>query len=343
MIIFLVILFLILLILVHELGHFLAAKFFKIKVEEFGIGFPPRIWGKKIGETLYSLNALPLGGFVKLFEENTGNDQRGFRGQPAGKRAAILLAGIIMNFLAGWLLISIVFSIGIPPGIAVTQVLDGSPAANAGFELNDFILKAASAGVAIEPKSPEEFVNFIKNSVGEKISFRIMRSGETITLEAETKNVFDENEGALGIAVTQKGIEKMSPPAALYDGLKTSASISYLIIAAIGNMLHDAISGQPVLENIVGPVGIFDLAIGAGHTGIIYLIQLIALISLNLAIINLIPLVPFDGGKLFLVLIEKIKGSALTFKTEQIAAVLGIAIILPLILLVIVRDIIRFF
>lgn len=352
MTIVLVIVFLILLILVHELGHFLSAKFFKVRVDEFGIGFPPRLWGKKIGETIYSFNALPLGGFVKLFGENISDKEKiteeakkwGFQYQLPWKRAVILVSGAGMNFIAGWLLISSVFMLGIPPGLAVSQILSDSPAEQAGFEINDLILNVgAEASASLEPKTAEEFVNFVREFRGQELSFQINRSGKTVELKAVPRINAGENEGALGIAVVQKGVERFSPLAALYEGLKTAATISFLIIAALAQMIADAISGQPVLENIVGPVGIFGMAVGAGQIGVIYLLQLMALISLNLMIINLLPLAPFDGGKLFLIIIEKIKGSALSLRAEQIAMTIGMALIIPLIIIVLIRDIIRIF
>lgn len=352
MVIILVIVFLILLIIVHELGHFLAAKFFKVRVDEFGIGFPPRLFGKKIGETLYSFNALPLGGFVKLFGENMADKEKnteeekksGFQYQLPWKRAIILISGSGMNFMAGWLLLSSVFMLGIPPGLAISQIVPDSPAEQAGFQMNDLILNVrADVNTFQEPKTAEEFVNFIREFKGRELSFQINRSGKTIELKAVPRVNVGENEGALGIAVVQKGIEKLSPLAALYEGLKTTANVSFLILAALGQMIADAISGRPVLENIVGPVGIFEMAVGAGQIGVIYLLQLMALISLNLTIINLFPLAPFDGGKLFLIIVEKIKGSALSSRAEQIAMIIGIAIIIPLIIIVLIRDILRLF
>ena len=352
MIVFLVIVFLVLLIIVHELGHFLAAKLFKVRVEEFGIGFPPRLWIKKAGETVYSFNALPLGGFVKLFGENISDDEKiseeekqsSFQHQPSWKRAVVMFAGTGMNFIAGWLIISSIFMLGIPPGLAISQVVTDSPAESAGFKVNDFILAVSANGASVlEPKTPDEFVNFVKKFRGQELLIAVNRAGQTVELKAVPRIDAAENEGALGIAVVQKGIEKLYPPAAIYEGLKTAASISYLIAAALGQMLVGAFSGQPVLENLVGPIGIFGIAVNAGQIGIIYLLQLVALISLNLMVINLIPLVPFDGGKLLFIIIEKIKGSALSLRTEQTATAIGIALIIPLFIVVIVRDIIKFF
>lgn len=351
MIIILTILFLILLVLVHELGHFLAAKSFKLRVEEFGIGFPPRLWMKKIGETAYSFNLFPLGGFVKILGENPleaerippEERERSFQHQPPWRRSLILLGGVGMNFIAGWLIISSVFFIGIPPGVAVSAVMPASPAETAGFAVNDLIVKVRIGERVLEPTTPEEFVDFIKEFPGQQLSFELKRGGKSLELRAVPRKDAPEGEGALGITVVQSGIEKRRLFAAIFEGLKTSAAIVSFIFVSLIRLIGSAFGGEASLENIMGPIGIFGVALSAGQAGIVYLLQLIGLISLNLMVINLIPLAPFDGGKLLFVFIEKIRGAALSPKVEQTISAIGIALIIPLVIIVFVRDIIRIF
>ena len=332
-----VVIFLVILILVHEIGHFLAAKKFGFLVEEFGIGLPPRIWGKKIGETVYSVNALPFGGFVKIFGENgeRKTEERSFSSLAIGKRAIVISAGVLMNFLFGWLAISIVFNIGIPSAILITNVAPNSPAAEAGLLVGDKI-------VAAEADSVENFVKFINESKGKMVSFKIERAGKEIEIQAVPRIDAPANEGALGIGLVEGGLPKKNLLASVWEGFKTSIEMIKNIFIALFNLITRAFVGKAGLEQIAGPVGIVKITAQASNLGFIYLLQLLALISLNLAVINIFPFPALDGGRLLFLLIEKIKGAPLPVKIERYANAAGMALLLFLMIVITIKDIIRF-
>lgn len=331
-----VIIFLSILILVHELGHFLAAKKFGLLVEEFGFGLPPRIWGKKIGETIYSINALPIGGFVKIYGEDglEKREERSFTSLKIWRRALILLAGVFMNFLLGWLVISIVFSIGIPQAILITDVVLASPAAEIGLLAGDKIINFSKM---------DEFIKYIDENRGKTINLEIERLGETFNIQAAPRINPPEGQGALGIALVEGGVSKMGLFKSFYEGLKASTEITKSVAAAIWGLLKSVFVGEATLESVAGPVGIVKITAQAGSLGFIYLLQLLALISLNLAVINIIPFPALDGGRLLFLAIEKIKGSPLPIKFEKYAHIAGMALLLLLMFLITIKDISRFF
>ena len=327
-----VIIFLSILILVHELGHFVAAKKFGLLVEEFGFGLPPQIWKKKIGETIYSINALPFGGFVKIYgedREEKAEKDRSFASLPIKKRSLIIFAGVLMNFLLGWLLISVIFSIGVPQAILITKVELNSPAAEIGLQAGDKILSAGA----------DNFIKFIDEHRGQEIVIKIERNGEIKEFKTIPRINPPAGEGALGIALMESGLAKKNLLASVWEGLKTSVEIIRAVFAAIFNLITKALVGKATLEQIAGPIGIVKITAQAGSLGFVYLLQLLALISLNLVVINIFPFPALDGGRLLFLLIEKIKGSPLPVKFERYANALGMALLLFLMVIITIKDI----
>ena len=310
------------LILVHELGHFLAAKYFKVPVEEFGFGFPPRIISKKMGETRYSLNWLPFGGFVKLSGEFEGDDPKSFIKQKAWKRAIILVAGVTMNFIFGWLLLSIVLFIGAPSFVLVNKVLPDSLAAVAGVLDGDRIVGFASA---------KEFTDFIKANSDQEVQFKVLREEGGSPKEVEIKVVPQET---IGVMIADVGMPAQSFLKSIGGGFLTSLSIIWAILIALGSVFSS-------VQSFVGPIGIFDVAIQTGKLGAIYVFQLLALISLNLTVLNLLPVPALDGGRLLFVIIEKIRGKAFSPMTEIRANIVGFVLLISLIVFVPFSDILR--
>lgn len=337
-----VIIFLSILILVHELGHFLAAKKFGLLVEEFGFGLPPRLWGKKIGETIYSLNWLPIGGFVKIFGEDSEEkttliqgSSRSFSSLAIWKRAVILCAGVLMNFLLGWLVISIILSIGVPQAILITEVRPGSPVEVAGLLPGDAILQF---------KQVDEFVSFVKIHQGEEISLETERNGKSMTIKVVPRTNPPAGEGALGIGLVEAGVPKQNFVKALFEGFKISLQIIRSIALAITGLLKGIFLGQEnVLKGVSGPVGIVKITAEAGKMGFVYLLQLLSLISLNLAVINILPFPALDGGRLLFLIIEKIKGSPLPSKFERYTNAVGMALLLLLMLVITIKDVTSLF
>lgn len=314
------------LILVHELGHFLAAKLFGVAVEEFGFGFPPRIAAKKIGGTKYSFNWLPLGGFVKLHGEFQAEGSQSFTSQQPWRRATILVAGVAMNFLAGWLLLSVVFFIGSPQYVLVTGVLPDSPASAAGIKVNDRL---------IDFQEPFQVTDFVKGHRGQSVSLRLQRavqaggSPQTISVTAIPRD-------NLGVMITGVGLPPRPLLASIGRGLTAAVTTLGAVAAALGSVI-----GAP--QNLVGPVGIFSVAVETGKLGAIYLLQLLALISLNLTVLNLLPVPALDGGRLFFLLLEKLKGSRLKPERELFWNAVGFAVLISLIAVITIKDISQLF
>ncbi len=367
-----VIIFLSILILVHELGHFLIAKKFGLLVEEFGFGLPPRIWSKKIGETIYSINALPFGGFVKIYGENKedkiaenkeietiliekeeleisdgemsvevereiivseNGSGRSFSSIFIWKRAVILVSGVLMNFLFGWLVISVILSLGVPQSVVITEIFKNTPAESAGLKSGDIIL-----GI-----SANDFIKLTNDNKGKKITIKVERGGIEKEIKATPRVNPPAGEGALGIGLLESGAPSQNFFLALWDGLKMSVEIVRMIFIALFNLIVGVFSGGKVsLEQVSGPVGIVKITAQASGLGIVYLLQLLALISFNLAVINIFPFPALDGGRLLFLLIEKIKGSPLPAKFENYANAAGMALLLILMVLITIRDIVRF-
>ena len=255
-----VIIFFSILILVHELGHFLAAKKFGLLVEEFGFGLPPRIWGKKIGETVYSINALLFGGFVKIYGENkedkiaenveiddgevsaevisaiiseTGHN-RSFGSLFAWKRAVILVSGVLMNFLFGWLVISIILSLGVPQSVVISEIFKGTPAETAGLKVGDAILGM----------SANDFIKFTNDNKGKEITVKIERDGIEKEIKATPRTNPPAGEGALGIGLLESGAPSQNFLLALWDGLKMSIEIIKLIFISLFNLIFGVFYGK---------------------------------------------------------------------------------------------------
>lgn len=337
-----IIIFLSILILVHELGHFLLAKRFGLFVSEFGLGLPPRAWGKKIGETIYSINWLPFGGYVKIAGED-GDDEvdkkvphdRIFYNIAAWKRLAILVGGVGMNFLLGWMLLSIVFMIGVKPGLFISQVQKDGPAASAGLQANDRLL---------DFNKSDEFVNYAKSHAGESIVLRVARGNEELNLQMTPRKDPPTGQGPLGVVLGEAaGHEKMGLFRAVTSGFTESIDIVKGTFKGLAGLIGAAFAGKGSLDNVTGPIGIVKVTIDASSAGFIYVLSLMALISINLAAFNILPFPALDGGRVLFLAIEKLKGSPLPKKFEQYANGIGLLLLLGLILIVSVKDVIRFF
>ena len=328
------------LILIHELGHFLAAKMFGLWVEEFGLGFPPRLFKVKKGETVYSFNSLPFGGFVRIHgekrdpHEEEKNPERSFWFLSISRRALIIAAGVLMNLILGWLVISIIFMIGAPQGVMITNVVADTPAAQVGLLAGDRV---------IGYEKTEDFIDFVNASKGKEITVRVLRGNETLEFQVVPRIEPPAEQGALGIALTQVGLPKLGFFGGLKEGFKTTFQILGAIVKALVNLVVGLFVGAPVFEQFVGPVGIFKIASQTAQFGLIYLLQLIGLISLNLVVLNILPIPALDGGRLFFLLIEKIKGSPLHPKGEAIANAIGFVLLLLLMVVITVRDVAKLF
>lgn len=369
MVILIVIVSLSILILVHELGHFLLAKLFGVKVEEFGLGFPPRLWKKKIGETVYSLNLLLFGGFVKIFGEDgekqsqptnapestkiripSGHSDvfvdldrgRSFAAQPIWQRSVIVLAGIFMNLILGWLVLSVVFMLGSPSHLMVADVASDSPASGAGLSRGDFILEISQAGkILSDPVKASDFIEFMKDAKGEQVLLKVQHQGAIKEVEVAGRQNPPAGQGPLGVSLVEAGFPAEPFFKSIGTAFTTTIKTTGLIVVAFVNLFGKIFVSPEVLETVSGPVGIFALASQAGSMGLVYLLQLMALISLNLAVLNFIPFPALDGGRFLFLILEKIKGSPISPKFQRVVNTVGFAFLIVLMVIVTVRDISR--
>jgi regulator of sigma E protease len=335
------------LILVHEWGHFIAAKKAGLTVEEFGFGFPPRIFSWKSGETVYSLNLLPLGGFVKIMGEDGSEikNSKSFSSKPVWIRGLITINGVAMNFLLAVFLLIIGFYIGLPQGldektksvakniqIQVVAINHASPAEQNGIKLGDSIKNFT------EISALQEFIN--KNK-GKEIILEVQRGQEILKIKAIPRMNPPEGEGALGVALVKTGIVSYPWYQSIWLGIKSSFMVTWEIIKGFAGLIKNLIVSGKVPQEISGPVGIAVLTGQAANLGFVYLLQLVALISLNLTVLNLLPIPALDGGRLLFLGIEKIKGSKVNPKVENWIHSIGLALLLLLAVLITWRDILR--
>lgn len=343
-----------LLVFVHELGHFIAAKKAGAKIEEFGFGFPPRLYGFKKGETIYSINLIPLGGFVKILGEDGENkkDPRSFGAQRFLAKIGILSAGVTMNVLLAMLLLMIAFKIGIPTAIfegesdqgmrdtkiQIVEISPDSPAAGVGLKVGDQILKAGFEDI----ETISELQEIINRNKGVETEVLVKASGEEKKFLITPRNDYPENEGPLGVGLVKTGIISYPFFESIWRGFVATFSLGLTIILAFTEIIKNLLTGQKVGMDVAGPVGIAVMTNQAAKMGLVYLIQFTALLSVNLAIINFLPLPALDGGRVMLLIVEKIRRKPLNQKIERTIHTAGFVALILLMIVVTFRDIFKF-
>lgn len=346
-----------LLVLLHEFGHFIVAKFFGVHVLEFGIGLPPKALKIfKYKETEYTLNWLPIGGFVRLAGEdenptlweriNPLTHGHMFFAKPAWQRALIILAGVTMNFLLGILMFSVVYShLGIPnmsgEQALVTQVTKNSPAELANIQVGEVLVRVGDQDVV----SADQFVSLVKDKRGQMISLYLakmdsngIKSDSSRVVEVIPRENPPEGEGALGIGVSTVPIvtyEKMpwysAPFYGAVEGTKEAIGWSREFIRIFMHPVE-------LLKNISGPVAVVKVGQQAASEGWIMMVRFAGIISLNLAIFNLLPIPALDGGRLMMIILEKIVGRKRVAKYEQYVNAVGMFLLIGLLIGVTVKD-----
>lgn len=335
-------------ILSHELGHFLMAKKMGVKVEIFSLGFGPKLWSYKKGETEYVLSAIPLGGYVKMAGEEPQAERTGaeweFYSKPVRKRFNIIVAGAAVNYILGFILFCVLFMTGAPIATSrIGAVLEGYPAEKIGLHENDKIIAIDGQSV----KHWDEVLNIIHDKKGENITLRIDRNGRLLNFtvkgrEDEIKDIFGKpvKKTMIGIAPSdEKDFIKYGFLKSVSMGATTTWNITALTYRALWGLLTRAVS----LEVVSGPIGIFTETGKAARMGISYLLWISALISVSLAIFNLLPFPPLDGGHILFLAIEKLRGRPLSVKIQEITQQAGFFLLILLLLVVSWNDILRFF
>lgn len=351
------------LVMAHELGHFWVARRNKIKVEEFGLGLPPRIWGKKYKGTLYSINWLPFGGFVRLLgEDSEGKDLKkkgSFYMAPAGTRAAVVVAGVVVNYIiAVFLLYAVLISSGfkftVPEivehnfrfaqnssEIVLADFTEDSPLKAAGAISGDVVRKINDKDVV----SAEILTEEIKSSSGDVRLEVEDLSGASKSLTVTP--VEREGKKVLGVYLAEQAvITYQSLPQKIFSGVSQSINLAEYSVKVMGVLIGSAISSgnfEPVSQGIAGPVGIAQYTKIAIDFGWMAFIQLVALLSLNLAMVNILPIPALDGGRFFFIMIEIITRKRVSARFERIVHTAGFAALIALTFVVTANDILKFF
>ena len=359
MIIAITIVSLILLLIFHELGHFLLAKLFGAKVEEFGLGYPPRLFGKKYGETLYSLNLIPFGAFVKIYgHEKRIDSPESFSTKPFWQKALIILGGVISFWIIAAILLSIVMYTGVPavvgdeaasnlvnPKVQVVGLAPDSPAQEAGLEIGDVIKGVYASGSFQEINKIGQLQEIIEENKGSQISLRVLRRGEELEPSLTPRISPPEDEGAMGVALLRTALKSYPWYLAPIEGAKATAGLTVSIIKAWGMTFSSLFGGGglPAGVEVRGIVGVFDLFVQAGALGASYFLQLVAMIAVHLALINALPIPALDGGWLAFLAVERITGKELNQKVVR--GISGAFFILLIILMVwiTINDVSRLF
>ncbi len=372
------------LVISHEYGHFITARKNGIAVEEFGFGFPPRVlgvqrltktntdgsrtrswrvvWGSKNPQltpdasvsagTLYSFNIIPLGGFVKIKGENGeaegAGDADSFNSKKVWQKALVLTAGVLMNILVAWVLLSVGLMIGTPQPtdsmtdvsrvinrhIEIVDVLTGKPAEQAGIMAGDQVV----AIDAVENPRLAELQAYIDAHRTEKITVQIKRGTEVITKEIQPVVYEDTGKGGLGIAIAEIGTIRYPWYQALYEGAKETGFYFKQILFGFGTLIKGLFNGGSVADQVSGPVGVAVMTGKVARLGFIYLMQFTAILSLNLAVLNILPIPALDGGRLLFVIIGAFRKKGTAPKYEGIAHTIGFVLLMLLVVVITVKD-----
>jgi regulator of sigma E protease len=345
-----------LLVFVHEFGHFVMAKRMGMKVEEFGFGFPPRLWGVKRGQTTYSINWIPLGGFVKIKGESGEHAQEtdSFASKKAWQRFLVLVAGVAMNLVLAAVLFTIGYMSGLPSiidetlpesarvrdqAITVMQVVEHSPAALSGIVAGDEIL-SVDGEVFLSDSAAREYMTAHASEGVEVVVQGTDETQRTYALKSEYLESVDAT--GVGLAFISTGLVSYPFFQAVGQGVWTTIQLTGAVAYAFYDLIRDLIITQQVGVDLSGPVGIAVMTGQVAAMGFVYLLQFTAILSINLAIINIFPFPALDGGRIFFLLIEKLRGRPVNQRVEIAAHNLGFMLLMVLVVLVTYKDLVTF-
>ncbi len=349
---------LVVLVVGHEYGHLLAAKSVGMRVLEFGVGFPPKLWGKKFGETEYTINALPFGGFVKIFGEDPTqvmSENDAFSSKSKLAQAFVLFAGPFANILIAFALFAMAFMVGLPAvaeeggpalsdtSVRVAEVLPGSPAEEAGIMVGDKLFSVRFVNVETLIHTPEDFLKSIESSP-QGVTLLFERGGEMqqVPLVPRAGLIPDDpTRPVVGIASAVIGIQSLSFFDAIVKSVTYTIQSTEAVFIGLVTLIAGAVTFSADLSGIAGPVGIASLVGDASLFGFGSILSLAAIISINLAIINLLPFPALDGGRLAFLGVEAISRRKIPLQVANVLNIAGFAILILLMIAVTTNDVIR--
>ena len=369
------------LVLIHEFGHFIAAKKSGIKVEEFAIGFPPKLFSIKRGETTYSINIFPLGGFVRLFGEEykevtniTSEKNRAFAYKKPYQKALVVAAGVFMNLLFGVVIMYGIlgfngfksdplplifphhFTFGVQEGrVIATNLVKGSPAEKAGIKPEDIISSYSinRDNAITHLTSAQQLINIIKQSPGKKVYLETvnLKNGSTKTIAVVPEYNSTLKRAIIGVSLIDGIVISYNKPLdTLFSGFMHSYNVLEYNMSAIGQLIGIAVkekSVSPVSSAVAGPVGIYgvvnDMVKTSGAQLVKNILNLMALLSLSLGFMNILPFPALDGGRMVFVVYEWITGKAVNKTIENVTNVGGFIFLIGVAVLVSINDILRLF
>ena len=352
---------LIALMIIHEFGHFIIAKKFGVKVEEFGVGYPPRIWGKKFGDTIYSINWIPLGAFVKIYGEEGGvDDYRSFAGLKIWQRILIVVGGVVAFWIASIVIFSVLFAIGsdLPisdeqvsgvtnPRLTIIEVQANSAADAAGLKRGDIVMAINAGGVETSIDTVGKFREITSQNKGNEIRLEILRDSKAREILLTPKADVAEGEGPVGVGIQRMAtlIEKYPLYQAPVQGVIYTWQVTVNTLVGLWSIFSQLFSGQgmPKGAEFAGPLGITVFLANAASYGIGFFLYFIGSLSVAVAVFNLFPIPALDGGKLVFLIIEKIKGKPVSVQVEQGLTVFFFFLLIAMSIYITIRfDIPRF-
>lgn len=352
---------LIALMIIHEFGHFIIAKKFGVKVEEFGVGYPPRIWGKEFGGTIYSVNWIPLGAFVKIYGEEGGvDDYRSFTGLKIWQRILIVIGGVAAFWIASIVIFSVLFAIGsdLPvsddqisgvtnPRLTIIEVQANSAADAAGLKQGDIVTAINVGGIETPIDTVTKFKEITSQNKGNEVGLQVLRDSRAQEILLTPKANVAEGEGPVGVGIQRMAtlIEKYPWYQAPIQGVAYTWEVTVNTLVGLWSIFSQLFTGQgmPKGAEFAGPLGITVFLANAASYGIGFFLYFIGSLSVAVAVFNLFPIPALDGGKLVFLIIEKIKGKPISVKFEQWITVFFFFLLIAMSIYITVRfDIPRF-
>jgi regulator of sigma E protease len=357
---------LVVLVLVHEVGHFVAAKMSGITVQEFGIGFPPRITSVVWRGTRYSLNWIPLGGFVKMLGEDGESEanklrDRGlseaaveramdgaFNRKPVVVRIAVLLAGVVMNFLLAGILFAVAIGMPVPQGrgpLTVTDIQPGSPAAQA-LRVEDVIVAADGRSFDIS----SELTAYVRSRAGQEVELTVLRAGSEITVEVIPRELTEaeraRGEGPVGFSYEPEAFVEIpsqvsGPVEAVGRGFSEAANLAWRIPGGLADAVGGLLGLNPNGNTAVGPIGIAEETGRMLEAPLVSQLIFVGLLSVNLAVLNVLPFPPLDGGRILVVMVEALRRRRLPAEREALIYLTGFMVLIALVILISIQDVQR--